>query len=297
MKKTYQERFNEIDLRDDYKEDVLNSVLHHEVKKEGRFSFKPRYLLAPLFALALLSVPFLTGNNVFGTKNSFIIEASDDYYKIEKSTIEILDSSLIAPDANLFNSLTGETWTEVFDAPLSIYFKGDTVKSVTYSIDNATFFKINEGYVDESGEGRTVQSVSLNGDNGYIAIGKEFQSYQVTNSDPAKNHWWYSYSDAQDGTLGNVGNRITINNEDQGTVQGLYGFSFKVMIEQNLLNRYTQALNDNDRMQAYEEIQKQVAETINRALLNVRIDYKDGTYETTQLKFHVHIDNLMQIGE
>ncbi|MGX8851719.1 hypothetical protein [Amedibacillus sp. YH-ame10] len=291
MKKTYQERFNEIDLRDDYKEDILNSVLHHEVKKEGRFSFKPRYLLAPLFALALLSVPFLTGNNVFGTKNSFTIQANDEFYKIEKSTLEILNTELATPGEFGLNCETGEITTQVFDSPLTVYFKGDTVKSVTYTIENANFYKINEAYKDLSDP---MSAIRLNnGNGGFMSTEKENLHYQVTNSDSSANIWWFPLVDFEGSNTssGSVGNQITIKNEDQGTVQGLYGFSFRLYVDKELLNSTVYSDERND------AINKEIVKAINNSVLDVRVDYNDGSYETTQLKFHINENNNMQVTE
>ncbi|MGX8834619.1 hypothetical protein ACWG0P_10425 [Amedibacillus sp. YH-ame6] len=290
MKKTYQERFNEIDLRDDYKEDILHSVLHHEEKKERRFSFKPRYLLAPLFALAFVSVPFLIGNNVFGTKNSFTIQANDEFYKVEKSTLEILNTELATPGQFASNCETGEITTQVFDAPLTVYFKGDTVKSVTYTIENAEFYKINEAYKDFSDP---MSAIRLNnGNGGFMSTEKKNLHYQVTNSDSNANIWWFPLTgtDSPGVSSGSVGNQITIDNEDQGTVQGLYGFSFQLQVDKKLLDS-TRNLGD------YEAINKEIVKTINKSVLDVRVDYNDGTYETTQLKFHINENNNMQVTE
>ena len=302
MKKSYREQFDEIEFKKNYKKEVSDRVLNYEPQtKKKRFILKPEIAIICVVALVLVSIPLFNKNNGLdiARENHFTIKADDDYYKIEKSTIEYKNFDQLSGISGWSYDMDKGTETYPTSSPLNVYFKGDNIKSITYTIEGGKFYKINEANLNYD-DPTIVSEVCY----GCFGMPKEentfpslIQKGNTIPGDPNKKDWWfYDNSD---------GNTITIDYDKQGTIDALYGISF-TMKDNKLVNAWFETLNEADSetgapsekfLQVRAELREKIKETINNTVMNVRVDYNDGTYETTQLKFKVDTSNKTKISE
>lgn len=309
MKNKYEKMLDDIELKDDPKDQVRQAVFQYEVKKKS----KNRNLKLAISVCAVLTLVVSTVimNLNLHKESSFIIKASENLYKIDKANIELKEFE-IKKDFSFFEQNKNK-YTLYNALPLAIFVEGEDIESITFHLNTGDFWRYAEkSATDERGQGSSGFGITK-----YEKIMNYLKEcgFEIVD-DPSKEEWEFFES----------GDEITIAYEDQRTMNGLYGVNlsivdegaaqtldklFKMHLAEMIESEYGSSYLDETTMEylnkakqisredrskmledTFKSIENKIYDTLNQLELDIRVNYKDGTYETTKLNFSLDKENF-----
>lgn len=304
MKNKYEKHLEEVRYKDNFKCEILEGVLQYEDEKEKTSRFKWKFVVGMGVFLLIMASIFFVKSGKQNDANNFVIEANDEIFTLKKSTIEVNDINILP--ASMIYSATGVVQTDPLSLPLGVYVKGDSIESITFTLSEGEFYKIDEYQYNDGYHSGLDENDEKYKNNGYISCAKEkntfnelIQGKEVLPGNPTMNSWRYL------ATKGD-GKQITIPYNEQKTVAGLFGIKFTFVNEEikklwdslksqaeayesDLKQQVEKVLQneemENKSMKVREFLYKDIQNILKETTLEVKVNYTDGTFETTTLHF------------
>lgn len=285
MKNKYEKMLDSIDLKDDPKVQVRQAVYNYDEKSKKHTGIK--VLLAICSIILIVLIPSFN-HSLNTNNNSFTIKADDSVYDLQKGELVFNDFDMSSYDGasmnlNLSpkdeNTIVVRYFTTI---PNCIYVEGENIDTVSYQLNQGYFIRLKETEVPIDLSYRGIYPRSKNSTGLFISKEMDIINYFIqqgfdVGGDSNKNSWELLAGKS----------KITVPYEEQNTVDNLYMINpvvlYKDLSEEEKQLWVDKQGNDN---YIYETIDfdKKIIEVLNKMEMEIRVDYKDGTFETTKVK-------------
>lgn len=285
MKNKYEKMLDSLDLKDDPKVQVRQSVYNYDEKSKKHIGIK--VLLAICSIILIVLIPSFN-HSLNTNNNSFTIKADDSVYDMQKGELVYNDFDMSSYDGSSvdLNLLPKDENTIVIryftTIPNCIYVEGENIDIVSYQLNQGYFVRLKETEdpIDLSNQG--IYPRSKNSTGHFTSKEKDIINYFIqqgidVSGDSNKNSWELLVGKS----------KITVPYEEQNTVNTLYMINPVVLYKD--LNEEEKQLwvdkqeNDNYFFETI-DFDKKMFEVLNKMEMEIRVDYKDGTFETTKVK-------------
>lgn len=286
MKNRYEDAMNRLDVNKDFKKDVREAVYTYEEKPARRRTVLKTGAVFAVAAL-LMIIPGLMNLGHSDTL-SYTIKADETLYQLQDRELVLNNVDLQQSHTTCIaiNSAPDNDDTQVIryytTLPFSIYVEGDDIESISYHLEHGYFTKLKETYdfdklfeIAKSGinvrsEGSTGLFTPKNTDSLADLMQKGFH----LEGDPEKTGW----------ELLESGKDIEIPYESQRTMDALYGIN-PILLYGDLSEEQKEKLKNGDIN--FMDMDDVLFQALNNMKVDIRINYKNGTSETTSVKFVV----------
>lgn len=286
MKNKYEKLLENIELKDDPKDQIRQAVYNYDEKVKEKY-IGIKVVLAICSVVLIAFIPSFN-HSLNTNNNSFTVKADESIYDIQKGELVLNDFDMSSYDGasmtlNLMpkneNTIVMRYFTTI---PNSIYVEGKNIDTVSYQLNQGYFVRLKETEDPTDLSNRGIYPRSKNSTGHFTSKKTDIINYMMekgfdVSGDVTKTCWELLAGKP----------KITVPYEEQNAVNNLYAIN-PVVLYKDLSEDEKQLWVDkqeNDHY-IYETIDfnKKMFEVLNKMEMEIRVDYKDGTFETTKVK-------------